>query len=299
MACLRSSFIAAAAAAAALPATAAADTALAPAPGGQNLTTVLGWAVWVQPGDDGAWRLVVRSPGGEVRTPGIPSFAVPVDPSGGTDIAGGLRKRVTAVYPRCEGRSTRRGCDIHELDLETGTERKLDRLATSQYSETAVARSGGTFAVVRRGGARPGLTAITRTRTRRISRALPYEVAVNQSRVASIERGGIATRRIVIRRLSGEGPTVDVARGLAANVRHLVATRYRYGYTTFDGERTNFWMTGRISGRATSARVREGSRTFDGAVAGAELLPGNDQTFGLVLDGRFLGRLEPPVTFRF
>jgi len=81
-----------------------------------------------------------------------------------------------AVYPRCAGRSTVRGCDVHALDVRTGVEEPVAGLASPAVSETAPGASGcaSASARARRPAAAPGTYGID-PRGRTVARALTPE----------------------------------------------------------------------------------------------------------------------------
>jgi hypothetical protein len=54
------------------------------------------------------------------------------------------------VYSRCEGRSSRLGCDVYAYDLRANAEERVDAISTTGASENAPSLSGGVFAYVRR-----------------------------------------------------------------------------------------------------------------------------------------------------
>ena len=189
---------------------AGADTLLVPAPGAKNLAWSGGYTAWAAPKPDGRWQLVVRTPDGTVMTPAIADFAAPPDPSIGSDRGAISGRRLLAVYSRCAGRSTIRGCDVYAYDLKAGGEERVNALATNAYSEVAASIVGGNWAFVRRGGARNGIYKYSAGHsTRRVSSRVPREMASNGTRVAytysSSQGGGLA-----IRRLSGEGSPLSI-----------------------------------------------------------------------------------------
>lgn len=262
--------------------------------GARNVASLAGYAVWSQP-DGGRYVLKVRSPAGEISTPSVRSFAAPPLVKVGSD-AGVGAKRLVAVYPRCAGDSQVRGCDIHQLDLASGSERKAPGLATRAYSETAAAISGGNYAVVRRGGPKPGTYYVDPGRTvRRLTRALAYEVAYAGTRIGALERVG-GGARLVVRRASGDGPAL-VKTGLAGFVSSLNATRYRMEFAEVGETGTQLFATNRTgSGEAdTPIVLRPGSRVLSGADSVG--LRTNAGHIGWATTPQGLVRLDPPVTF--
>src|SRR3954447_18719909 len=162
-----------------------ADSLVAAAPGARNLTAGGGWMAWAAPGAGGRWRLTVRAPDGTVSTPAIRSFAVPVDPSIGSDSLASPARGLLAVYARCKGSSAVSGCDIWAYDLRSGDERRVAAVSSPKTSETAPSLSRGLWGFVRRGGPRPGVYASTpRGGVRRLSPVVALETAANQTRVA-------------------------------------------------------------------------------------------------------------------
>lgn len=231
---VRTSITAAALAAALAPATASADSSLMSAPGARNLAGGGGHLVWAAPTPDGRFKLTVRTPGGSVAQPDIPAFDDAPQPAIGTSTTG-VAKRLIAVY-------TRDG-DVFELDLATGTERRLAQLSTGAR-ETAAAVTMGRYVVVRATGSRKGLWTVSRTgRATRLTRTVPSSIALAQSRVASVEHG-----KVVIRRLSGRGPVMVAGRNLRG-VSSLWLTRYRVGWATHDADRgTRLFASRRFAG---------------------------------------------------
>ncbi len=172
--------LAAAAAAAALvipPPAAHADTLVQAAPGARGLASGGGWLTWAEPAAAGRWRLVVRTPGGQLRRPAIPTFGAVPDVDIGSGRPGrDLRRPLLAVYPRCAGRSTVRDCDVHALDLRAGAEAPVAPLARPGVSETTPDVVFGRYVVVLRGGSRPGLSTYdpARSPARRLRRLTSF-----------------------------------------------------------------------------------------------------------------------------
>lgn len=90
------------------------------------------------------YRLRIRR-NGVVTTPAIAgrgrAFDVDLGPLGG----GGLG----AVYSRCADDVRRTGCDLHLLDVDAGTERKLDSVSSPSRSETLPSLDGDRVAFAR------------------------------------------------------------------------------------------------------------------------------------------------------
>ncbi len=102
-----------------------------------------GWLAWSARGRDGLFHLTLRDPQGAVSTPAIAGRSTSFDVDLGPGPAG-----VVATYSRCaeevatpgsflpadydEGE----GCDLHLLDVVTGTERALTGASTDQADET-------------------------------------------------------------------------------------------------------------------------------------------------------------------
>ena len=209
----------AALAAALPPAAAGADSLVTAAPGAKALAGGGGYLAWSAPTPDGRWQLTVRAPGGTVSHPAVAAFARPVRVSIGSTAPYGASRRLVATYAR-DG-------DAYELDLARGAETRLAALST-RAEETLVAVGLGRYVVVRRGlgtySYGPGGRAV------RLTKSVPSQIAMSQSRVASIEGG-----RIVIRRLSGHGRALVAGRNLA-DPSSLWLTRYRAGYATYTGQ---------------------------------------------------------------
>ena len=117
-------------------------------------------------------RLVLRS-SGRTYTPPLRTFANRPDPSIGRDAGG----RTVVAYARCG----ERGCDLFELGVRGGRERKLTRLSTRRRAEQAPSVWNGHYAFVRsgRGG---GL--LKTSPVRRLSRSHPVETDLRGNRVA-------------------------------------------------------------------------------------------------------------------
>lgn len=232
-----------------------ADTLLTAVSGGQHLTSGGGYAAWSTPAGNSRFKLVVRTPSGRVEDAPIPTFGAPVDAAiGSTRTA--FPRSLVAVYSRCEGRSATRGCDVHQYDLRARTERRVPRLATAGVSETAPSISSGSYAFVRRDGARPGTYVLPEGGTAdRLDRRLAQETAVTESRAVFLLPGD----RILWRALFA-GRVRTIGRAPAGRAFSLVATRYRIGWLERGGDRVTARLSDRIeSGTAT---IRTGRRTL-------------------------------------
>jgi len=256
---LTKTLITSAALGAALAPAASADELVSAAPGARHLTGAGGYLAWSSPTPDGDWRLTLRAPDGTVSQPGVAAFDQAPRPAIGS-VLDGASKRLVAVYVR-DG-------DPFELDLASGAERRLDRLSTAA-EETHVAVNYGRYVVARR-GSRAGLFAYGRTGGAvRLSAAVPSEVAMAYSRVATIEGTG-STRRVVIRRLSGKGRALVAGRGLVAP-NSLWLTRYRAGWATSNPQvGTRLYATKRFagSGGPFTLRVVRAAWTSPSALSG-------------------------------
>jgi hypothetical protein len=128
-----------AAAVAAVPASAAADEAVAETVRPTPLAAYGGWSAWSRTGAGGRYVLQLRSPGGDVRDAPLPSSSSPWDVSLGPD-AGGA---VTAVYRRCRAR----GCDVDRLDMASGRTETLRAVSSPRFDEAtpAIWRSSVVF----------------------------------------------------------------------------------------------------------------------------------------------------------
>ncbi len=249
----------AAALAGALAPAASADDLVAAAPGARHLTGAGGYLAWSSPTPDGTWRLTLRAPDGTVSQPDVAPFAQAPQPAIGS-VLDGTAKRLVVVYVR-EG-------DVYELDLRTSSERRLEELSTAA-EETLVAVNYGRY-VVAREGSRGGLFAYGRTgRPVRLSAAVPEQLAMAYSRVATIEGTGSA-RKVVVRRLSGEGRALVAGKGLVAP-NSLWLTRYRAGWATSNPQvGTRLYATKRFagSGGPFTLRVVRDAWTSPSALSG-------------------------------
>jgi hypothetical protein len=218
---------------------ACADELETPAPRATDLAAGGGFQAWAAPTPEGRWRLTVRAPGGAVSQPAIADFGFPPNASIGSDRLAAGGRRLLAVYSRCEGRSSRIGCDVYAYDLRANTEERLDAISTRGASETAPSLSGGVLAYVRRGAGvtRTGVYVLNMGRRgavpRRISPQLARETATNASRVAFAYRssrgGGLA-----VRRASGDGGVLTLAARAGQVPRSILLSRYRASWLLFE-----------------------------------------------------------------
>jgi hypothetical protein len=95
------------------------------------------------------YRLKI-SRNGVVSVPAIPDRGRPFDVDLGP-LAGGS---LGAVYSRCADDARQRGCDLHLLDLDTGSERRLDSVSSPTRSETLPSLDGDQVAFARAYGER-------------------------------------------------------------------------------------------------------------------------------------------------
>jgi hypothetical protein len=236
---LTKTLLASAALAAALAPSAFADSQVAAAPGARNLAGAGGYLAWASPTGTGRWKLTVRAPDGTISQPAIPDFTQAPSPKLGSSAQYGTAKRLVAVY-------TRAG-DVYSLDLATGAESRLARLSTSA-TETLVAVNQGRYVVVRKDGAGKGVWAYGPSgKGKRLTATVPAQIAMSQSRVASIEGTG-SGRKVVIRRLSGRARPMVAGKGLVAP-SSLWLTRYRAGWATSNPQvGTRLYGTKRFAG---------------------------------------------------
>jgi hypothetical protein len=258
-----------------------ADSLITSAPGARNLVGAGGYLAWSVPTADGHWRLAIRSPAGAVSQPSIPAFERPAQPSIGSNAIYGPQRKLVAVYARAG--------DVYELDLKTGTESKLTKLS-SGGNETLAAINLGQYVVARQG---KGLFVVSRSgRTRRLASTVPAEIAVAQSRVASIESSGYGRNRAVVRRLSGQGKTLSLGTGLKG-ASSLWLTRYRAGYATSDAQDgTRLYATQRFagSGGPFTLRVSRAGWTSNSALHGIAIADGEPAFY---LDDQGVKRFDP------
>jgi hypothetical protein len=256
--------------AAALAPAASADSLVAAAPGARHLTGAGGYLAWSSPTPDGQWRLTLRAADGTVFQPDVAPFAQAPRPAIGS-VLDGTSKRLVAVYVR-DG-------DVYELDLGTAAERRVPRLSTAA-EETLVAVNYGRY-VVARTGSRGGLFAYGRTgRALRLTSAVPSELAMAYSRVATVEGSGSA-RRVVIRRLSGRGRALVAGKGLVAP-NSLWLTRYRAGWATSNPQvGTRLYATKRFagSGGPFTLQVVRDAWTSPSALSGIAVERGNPAVY--------------------
>jgi hypothetical protein len=288
----RAAVAALAAALAALAAPAAhADTLEVPAPGARNLGAAGGFLVWAEPSGDGAWRLAVRAPSGRVTRPQIPSFAAPPEPTVGSGPITESPRRLLALYSRCTGASTLRGCDVHALDLRTGREEVVERLATRTSSEVSASTVLGALAAIRRGGPRPGVVVGRRGSLRRVIARTPLLLRTSGARLALLERDGDRFD-LTIRRISGRPPALPVLRDEPRRPHGVVLDTYRLTYLLGD----EAFQTARIPGPSrTRVAVLRGDRPLPRGTSGVEVR-GSLVRRALTPEG--LVRLSPAVRFR-
>lgn len=106
-----------------------ADTVISADSAAMNVSAFGGALVWSRQVADGRFRLVQRVDGVTRDAP------VAVAPHAyNADLGPGRRGGVVAVYSRCRDRVP---CDVFQLDLRSGRERKLRRVSTRRCSETA------------------------------------------------------------------------------------------------------------------------------------------------------------------
>lgn len=270
-----------------------ADTLLTPSKGAVNLTRGGGWHAWAAPQDGGGYRLVLRTPGGEVVVPQIPAFGAAPDPSIGSDrFAAG--RRLLVAYSRCSGASTTRGCDVWALDTTTLREAKVAALSSRTYSETAPSVQYGRWAFVRRGkGRSTGVHSWSAgNRVRRITGTLARETATNATRVAytynSRRGGGVAVRRV-----SGQGGAILAASRLPVVPTDVNLTRYQAAWLV-PGQ--GAFVTERFAGSGgENARpaVKPASRQLPAGTVSLALGASSTDADVLTADG--LVRPSPPL----
>lgn len=275
------------------PAIASADTLETPVLGAVNLASAAGWQAWSVPQVDGTHRLQLRAPNGTVTTPAIAAFRAPVDPS-----IGSIRTTydLLVVYSRCAGSSTVHGCDVFQLSTKTGKEQRVGRAATRSYSEVAPSLTAGTLAFVRRDGDRNGVYAIGgRAFDQRLQRIVPTvatETATNGTRVGYIAvSAGKAS--VVVRRISGEGRPLKLARQIAGVPTSIQMTRYSAAFLLpRPGAATEIFQTSRFAGSGGPyvLQVTKSARTLPPGVTSASGVPFEQY---LAPDG--VTRLDPPA----
>lgn len=164
------------------PSTANADDVLAtlPPPQYSRLSAYAGHVVWSQYVSPGIYVLMRWHAGRVDRLP-VRSRKVPFD----LDLGPDARGRAAAVYSRCaddnEALPDRR-CDVYQLSLTTGRERRLRRISTSRASEYAptIWRGNIAYASAARSGLKPRLMLLRRGARR--PRRLPTGSRVTATR---------------------------------------------------------------------------------------------------------------------
>ena len=158
------------------PDTANADDVLATLPSLQQgrLSAYAGQVVWSEQITQGV-NVLMRWRGGRVDRLPVRSRKVPFD----LDLGPDARGRAVAVYSRCAGDNAwgsalpDRGCDVYQLSLTNGRERRLRRISTLRASEYAPAiwRGNIAYASAERSGLKPRLMLLRRgaRRPRRLS----------------------------------------------------------------------------------------------------------------------------------
>lgn len=240
-----------------------ADSLVTPVDGGRHLAAAGGYAAWSAPAGAGRYKLVVRGPDGQVADARIPTFGSPVDASiGSTRTA--FPRSLVAVYSRCTGRSAVTGCDVYSYDLKGRRERKVPGLARPGVSETAPSISYGTYAFVRRGGARRGTYVLAGGSAERVDRRPARETVVTESRVAFLLPGD----RIAWRALHA-GRVRTIGRAPRGRAFSLVANRYRIGWL----ERGTNGVVAKLSGRIEggTASVATGRRALPATTTSAAM----------------------------
>ncbi len=200
-----------------------ADEVISPDPTATDVSGFGDALVWSRQAGPGRYRLVQRRAGSIGDAPVRP-FRHTVD----ADLGPGANGGVVAVYARCR---TSRRCDLFELDLDAGRERRLRSLSSERRVELAPSgwrgrhvftraarfstreREFTSFGIVghRRGGLFKDPPLL------RISRSLPFETDLRASRAAF--RVGTASvggdTAIVVKRFrrSGRGRACRIVRG--------------------------------------------------------------------------------------
>jgi hypothetical protein len=154
----------------------------------KNVSAYGGAQAWSRRAPTGEYRLVVRQ-AGVVRDAAVSPFSHPVD----ADLGPGRRGGVVAVYTRC---SSSRRCDLFQLSLGSGRERRLRSLAggrpkfvpSTWRGRYVFGRAARVF-----GGATPSRTRRFRragvfktSRLGQLTRRLPYGTDLRGRRVAYI-----------------------------------------------------------------------------------------------------------------
>jgi hypothetical protein len=272
--------ILAVAALAAVPASASADSLVAPAPGGVNLAAGGGYHVWVAPGEDIGWRLVVRAPDGTVSRPDVDAFTGPPQVSIGSDRFAAGGRRLLAVYSRAG--------DLYAYDLRRGTEERLRGISSRTYQESSPAIQFGRMVFVRRGGKRPGVYYLSRPGdTRRLTRDTPRDLSFNGTRVAY--DGG---RSVVVRRVSGDGRALVFRTRTTPRSPQL--TRYRVAWLESGGR---ILQTPRFAGSGGPYDVDTAGEATRALPASTQSIAFRGGELGWYLDGEGLTSIEPRLTF--
>ena len=291
---LRPALAGAALLAALAPAGAAGDTLIQAAPGTRNLTQGGGWMAWIEPTGN-RWRIATRSPAGVLGRPEIPSFGAATNPSIGSSSFAIRGKRILAVYSRCRGVSPVDGCDLWSLDLAAGTERRLRAASSPACSEMSPSIYAGGLAFVRTGEKCPS-TGVFRQRgtdaAHRVTSVLARETAINGSRVAYVHELGEGFG-VTVRRLSGDGRPIVLARDLPRLPRSLVYGRYTLAWLETVDEGVALVASRRISGsRLNGLPLRHGRRTLP---ASTDSIGADDGTPRHLLDGAGVKTIVPPL----
>jgi hypothetical protein len=137
-------------AAAIAPSVAVADSDISHDPTATGVSAFGGALVWSRKTTSGRHRLV-QLVDGAVRDAPVAPAAHPFQ----ADLGPGRRGGVVAVYSRC--RANLGACDVFQLDLESGVERRVPAASRHACSETAPSVWKGTLAFAREGRCRAGL----------------------------------------------------------------------------------------------------------------------------------------------
>jgi hypothetical protein len=174
------------------PDTASADDVLATLPSLQTgrLSAYAGQVVWSQHISQDV-NVLMRWRAGRVDRLPVRSRKMPFD----LDLGPDARGRAVAVYSRCAGENGAlpdRNCDVYQLSLTSGRERRLRRVSTSRASEYAptIWRGNIAYASARRSGLKPRLMLLRRgarrpqrlltgTRVTAISHVRPMDLTSN------------------------------------------------------------------------------------------------------------------------
>ena len=146
------------------PSTASADDVLATLPSLQQgrLSAYAGQVVWSEQITQGV-NVLMRWRAGRVDRLPVRSRKSPFD----LDLGPDARGRAVAVYSRCAGATAAlpdRRCDVYQLSLASGRERRLRRVSTLPRSEYAptIWRGNIAYASARRSGLKPRLMLLRR-----------------------------------------------------------------------------------------------------------------------------------------